>query len=148
MGPVGSSGLVLFRGISYRLSVDNFSKESGLAVLTGQLADSPHLLSFVEANFGAVEQKGMRQNLLESADASEFSLRQWVESLHTLRSWLDAQGLAMSAEDELGYVHCAAEVAGPGSNLTYLPALVSDMLQSYGCERAEPHRAGETDSDE
>lgn len=126
----------------------NSSKTTGIAIFADQFADSPQLLSFIEANFGSEEQAAIRQDLLDSADASEFSLRHWVESLRTLRAWLDARGLAMSAEDEIGYVHCAGEAAGHGSNLSYLPALVSDMLETYGCERAEPRHASESDWEE
>lgn len=127
--------------------MEDSAKTTGIAIFAEQFADSPHLMSFIEANFGTAEQAAIRQDLLDSADASDFSLRQWVESLRTLRSWLDARGLAMSAEDEIGYVHCASEAAGQGSNLTYLPALVSDMLETYGCERAEPRSADGIDSE-
>lgn len=120
-----------------------FSKVVGIDVFKEQFADSPQLLSFLEANFGGAEREESRRTLLESADSSEFSLRQWVESMRTLRAWLDARGLVMSIEDELGYVCCAGEAAGPGSNLTYLPGLVADMLEAYGCDRAEPRSASE-----
>ena len=125
-----------------------FSKPTGIALFVEQFADSPHLLSFFEANFGTAEQAAIRRDLLDASDASEFSLRQWVESLRTLRSWLDERGLTMSVEDEIGYIHCAGEVAGHSSHLTYLPALVTDMLETYGCERAVPRCASETDSGE
>jgi hypothetical protein len=118
-----------------------FSKSMGLAVFTDQFADSPHLLSFLEANFTGVDAETARRELMDLADSSDFSLRQWVESLRTLRAWLDARGLALSIDDELGYVSCAEEASGPGSQLTYLPGLVADMLEAYGCERAEPRAA-------
>lgn len=111
-----------------------------------QFSNSPQLLSFIEANFGGPEREESRRRLLELADSSEFTLRQWVESMRTVRAWLDTRDLVMSIEDELGYVCCAGEAAGPGSNLTYLPGLVSDMLEAYGCERAEPRGAVEGES--
>lgn len=114
-----------------------FIERLGAEVFKGQFGDSPQLLSFLEANFTGVENAGARHELLEFTDESVFSLRQWVESLRTVRAWLDARGLEMSIEDELGYVHCAGEAAGAGANLTHLPALVAEMLESYGCERAE-----------
>lgn len=121
------------------------SKKTGLEVFAEQFADSPQLLSFVEANFGGEALANIRQDLLDSADASGFSLRHWVESLRTLRAWLDARNLVMPIEDELGYVRCAGEAAGTGTNLTYLPGLVTDMLETYGCERAEPPGTDEVD---
>lgn len=101
-----------------------------------QFADSPKLLAYLEANFSGGDNAALRARLLEAADESAFSLRQWVESLRTLQSWLDARGLDMPVAEQLGYVGCAGESAGPGANLTHLPALVADMLEAYGCERA------------
>ncbi|MGZ0654230.1 hypothetical protein ACWPKO_00190 [Coraliomargarita sp. W4R53] len=118
----------------------------GVDVFKAQFGDSPQLLSFLEANFAGAENAERRQQLLDSTDESLFSLRQWVESLRTVRAWLEARGLEMSIEDELGYVCCAGDAAGAGANLTHLPALVADMLDSYGCDRAEP-RAPHVDSE-
>lgn len=101
-----------------------------------QFAGSTQLLSFLEANFSGPHNTEARGLLLTSSDESTFPLRQWVESLRTLRAWLDARGLEMPAEDEIGYVCCAGEAAGAGANLTLLPALVAEMLEAYGCERA------------
>jgi hypothetical protein len=101
-----------------------------------QFVDSPQLLAFLEANFiGSVNAAALNALLL-NADESAFSLPHWVEALCTLRNWLNARGLEMSLEDEIGYVSCAVEAAGAGANLSYLPALVDEMLQAYGCERA------------
>jgi hypothetical protein len=110
----------------------------GEEVFKKQFGDSPQLLSFLEANFAGAEHAGARRQLLESTDESVFSLRQWVDSLRTVRAWLDVRGLEMSIEDELGYVCCAGDAAGAGANLTHLPALVAEMLDNYGCERALP----------
>lgn len=122
-------------------------KELGMGMFAEQFANSPQLLSFFGANFGGSENAAIRQTLLEAADSSDFSLRQWVESLRTLRAWLDARGLILPLEDELGYIGCAAEAAGAGSNLSYLPALVTEMLETYGCDRAEPRSASERGAD-
>lgn len=123
--------------------MSELSKVLGTEVFTEHFANSPKLLAFVEANFGGAAHESVRRDLLNAADSSEFSLRQWVDSLRTLRAWLDARGLVMSVEDELGYVCCAGEAAGPGANLSYLPELVADMLNTFGCERAEPRNHGE-----
>ena len=101
-----------------------------------QFAGSPQLLSFLEANFSGPVNAKARELLLTSSDESTFPLRQWVEGLRTMRAWLDARGLEMPVEDEIGYVCCVGEAAGAGANLTLLPALVSEMLEAYGCERA------------
>lgn len=108
----------------------------GIEIFQEQFADSPKLLAYLEANFSGGENVALRGQLLEAADESSFSLRQWVESLRTLQSWLDARSLEMPVADQIGYVSCAGESAGSGSNLTHLPALVADMLETYGCERA------------
>lgn len=114
----------------------NLSDNFGVGSLKEQFAGSPQLLSFLEANFLVPANVVARELLLTASDESTFSLHQWVESLRILRAWLDARGLEMAAEDEIGYVCCASEASGAGAVLTLLPALVSDMLETYGCERA------------
>lgn len=59
-----------------------------------------------------------------------------MEALKLLGHWLDAHDQVMEVEDQLGYVCCAVEAAGQEGPLAHLPTLVSDMLHSYGCERA------------
>jgi hypothetical protein len=110
----------------------------GAEAFKQQFADSPQLLVLLEAAFSGAENAVARAQLLELADESPFSLRQWVEALHTHSAWLDAHGLHMSLEDQLGYICCAGESASAGAHLTLLPALVEDMLEAYGCERAIP----------
>ncbi len=112
----------------------------GAEAFNRQFADSPQLLTFLEANFAGGENMTARHQLLEATDESAFSLRQWVESLHTLQSWLDARSLEMPIDEQIGYVCCAGESAGAGAILTHLPALVADMLEAYGCERAVKKR--------
>jgi hypothetical protein len=109
----------------------------GTDIFRREFADSPKLLAYLEANFSGDSQMSIRAQLLEAADESDFSLRQWVESLRTIQCWLDARGLAMPLEDQIGYICCASESAASGANLTHLPALVADMLEAYGCERAD-----------
>lgn len=108
----------------------------GAEAFKKQFAGSPHLLAFLEANFSGSENAEAREQLLSSTDESDFNLRQWVEALRTLRAWLDARGLEMATEDEIGYVCCAGASAGSGANLSSLPAIVSEMLEAYGCDRA------------
>lgn len=107
-----------------------------MEVFREQFGDSPKLLAYLEANINGVAKADQRRRLLEAADESAFPLRQWVESLRALQSWLDARGLEMPVDDQIGYVCCADESAGAGANMTQLPALVADMLEAYGCERA------------
>lgn len=108
----------------------------GAEAFKKQFAGSPQLLAFLEANFSGPDNEEARKELLSSTDGSDFSLRDWVEALRTLRAWLDARGLEMAAEDELGYVCCAGASAGSGAILSSLPAIVSEMLEAYGCDRA------------
>lgn len=74
---------------------------------------------------------------LESVDASDFSLKQWIEAFRVLGEWLDSRGLELEWQDRVGYVSCAADSAGASSNLTDLPVIVIEMLETYGCDRAE-----------
>ena len=68
-------------------------------------------------------------------------LRGWVATavvaaLAALDQWLDQRGLVLALPDQIGYVSCSAAAAGAGGQLSHLPALVLDMLQTYGCELA------------
>mgnify|MGYP001075583129 CR=1 FL=1 len=97
-----------------------------------QFADSPGVLSYLEAHFKGVD--ALQHALLEEADESAFSLHQWVEALIVLSQWLEVHGFDLSIEDHIGYVSCATAAAG--ANLTSLPSLVEDLLEQHGCERA------------
>lgn len=97
-------------------------------------ANSPQLFALLDAKFAGPDNEGPRRQLLQYVDGSDYSLRQWVESVRTLQAWLDSRGLKMSTEDQLGYICCTAESAGAGGNLSHLPSLVDEMLQAYGCE--------------
>lgn len=99
-----------------------------------QFADSPCVLSYLEAHFKGADD--LQRALLEEADEGVFSLHQWVEALIVLSQWLEVHGLHLSIEDHIGYVSCAVASAGAGANLTHLPSLVEDLLEQYGCERA------------
>lgn len=109
----------------------------GSDVFKQMFADSPRLVAFLDAEFSGPANDAARHRLLESVDESQFSLRDWVESLRTVQAWLDSRGLELPIEDQIGYVGCAGDAASAGANLTHLPALVADMLETYGCERAE-----------
>ncbi|MFQ3240453.1 MAG: hypothetical protein ACI9A1_001943 [Lentimonas sp.] len=99
-----------------------------------QFADSPNVLSYLEAHFQGAD--SLQRALLNEADGSDFSLHQWVEALVVLSQWLEVHGFTLSIEDSLGYVSCACASAGPAAALSHLPSLVHDMLQLYGCDRA------------
>lgn len=109
----------------------------GLDIFKKEFAGSPKLLAYMEANFQGAGIQDWKL-LIETADESPFSLRQWVEALIVLGHWLDARGLYLPMEDQVGYVCCSADAAGSGANLEHLPSLTEAMLQNYGCERAEP----------
>jgi hypothetical protein len=116
----------------------DFSNADDTDALSRVLADAPALRHFYEAHLGGREQADARRSLLELADSSAFSTRQWIESLSILHTWLSTRALTLPIEDAIGYVSCAAESAGPAANLSDLPSLVTEMLEAYGCERAEP----------
>lgn len=98
-------------------------------------ADSPANLAFVEARFKGADQE-VCDTFLEYVDDSAFSLRDWIDALRCLGHWLDARSLTMQLEDQIGYVSCASMAVDVSANLTHLPSLVDDMLETYGCERA------------
>lgn len=99
------------------------------------LADSPKLLSFVEANFNG-QNEVVRERLSELVDESDYDLRQWIKSLSIIGHWLDSHSLTMPLGDQVGYVCCAVEAIGAGAFYEDLPTLVREMLGKYGCERA------------
>jgi hypothetical protein len=111
------------------IGVENFKRE---------FANSPRILSYLEAYFSDELNAEDWTLLSDSADESSFSLRDWVESLIVVGHWLDAHSKELSFEDQIGYISCAGDSAGAGTNLEHLPALVESMLEQYGCERAEP----------
>lgn len=110
-------------------------KEIGINLFLQQFADSPVCLAWVEANLEDADQKTLG-TLLDEVNDSHYSLRQWIDALIVMGHWLDSRGLAASLQDRIGYVCCASAAAGAGANLTPLSALVSDMLDDYGFERA------------
>ena len=116
--------------------MDEIIERLGIDIFNEQFADSPKLVALLEAYFAGVENAEVWHQLLEATDESEFSLHQWVDSLSIVIAWLDSRGLELAMKEQIGYVCCAGEAAGAGANLTHLPSLVSEMLETYGCERA------------
>lgn len=111
--------------------MDEIGRESFIM----QFADSPARLAWVEA---CLSEPNTVRALVDAADESAYSLRQWVDALIVIGQWLDARGLRASFDDQLGYIHCACESAGAGTVLIPLPSLVSEMLDDYGFDLAEP----------
>ena len=116
--------------------MDEIIERLGIDIFNEQFADSPKRVALLEAYFAGVENAEVWHQLLEATDESEFSLHQWVDSLSIVIAWLDSRGLELAMKEQIGYVCCAGEAAGAGANLTHLPSLVSEMLETYGCERA------------
>mgnify|MGYP001088383180 CR=1 FL=1 len=105
--------------------------------LNQQLKNSPELQIFVSAHFVGEGGAAALQTLMESADESPFSIQDWLRAVRILSVWLDTRALRLPTIDEVGYVTCAADSAGPSAQLSDLPSLVAEMLEAYGCERAE-----------
>lgn len=97
-----------------------------------QFADSPAISTYLEIHFKHGDE-ALQRTLLDAVDASDCSLRQWVEALIVLSQWLEVHGLSLSIQDHLSYVACAA---ASGATLSDLSMLVHDFLDQYGCERA------------
>jgi hypothetical protein len=116
--------------------MDEIVERLGIDIFNEQFADSPKLVDLLEAYFTGDGNTEVRHQLLEAIDESEFSLHQWVDSLSIVIAWLDNRGLELAMKEQIGYVCCAGEAAGVGANLTHLPSLVAEMLETYGCERA------------
>ena len=98
------------------------------------LENKPDLWVFFQQTF--VEPSN-RARFLDEVDESSFSLQQWVEALNRLVCWLDQRELRLKLEDQIGYVSCAAESASVGPGFSDLPELLDEMLETYGCDRAE-----------
>ena len=110
-------------------------KEKNIEGLRRQFSDSPARLAWVEANLTDPERV---RALLERVDESPYSLSNWIDAFIVVRQWLDARGLQAAFQNQLGYVDCGCEAAGAGANLTLLPDLVREMLDSYGFDCAQP----------
>lgn len=110
-------------------------KEIGTEKFREQFADFPYTLAWLEANLADAD-PALVKRLLAEVDDSHYGLRQWIDAFVVMGHWLDARGLAASLEDQIGFAGCACDAAGAGVNVTPLSALVSEMLDSYGFERA------------
>jgi hypothetical protein len=104
--------------------------------LVSKRNEIPILESDYRAFFDAEDFQIVMEQLLQYADESAYSPRQWMESLYVLQQWLDRHDLKLSANDQLGYINCAAEYAQSSAHLSYLPDVIADMLATYGCEHA------------
>lgn len=111
-------------------------KKIGMETFLQQFADSPASFAWVQANLEGAGQDLLR-TFLDEVDESHYTLRQWIDALIVMGHWLDARSLAASLEDQIGFVSCANAAAGAGAHLTTLSAIVSEMLDTYGFERAE-----------
>jgi hypothetical protein len=109
--------------------------DSAPEILINQVAESPALVAYLEANFQGANAH-LATDLVSEADESPFPLRQWVEALLVFDQWLEARGLSVPIEDQIGYVTCSAEAGSAYSTLTQLPTQVEEMLENYGCDAA------------
>jgi len=108
----------------------------GIEAFREQFADSPSVLAWLEANFAQGANQELILPLLGDVDESAYSLREWIDAFLVMAEWLDKNGLTASLEDQIGFLCCASGAAGSSANLTALPELVIDLLDSYGFERA------------
>ncbi|MFT4901248.1 MAG: hypothetical protein ACI81V_000517 [Lentimonas sp.] len=99
------------------------------------LATHPEARLYWETHWQGAEPALLRA-LVTEVDESPFGFKDWVEGLSVLANWLDARGLELACEDQIGYVTCSAAAVGSGGNLSDLPTLVADFLEQYGCDLA------------
>jgi hypothetical protein len=109
--------------------------EKAYESLIEQFGDNPAIVAYLESRLCDADQPAV-DALFEFVDDGDFSLSEWFEALIVFDQWLDAQNSTIALDDQVGYLSCAAASAGAGSNLSHLPTLLEDMLQTYGCERA------------
>lgn len=109
--------------------------ETAAAKIESNLKGQPEALAYWQRCLRGVDPQQLRA-LMDEVDDSDFGLLDWVEGLRALDQWLDARGLTLSLPDQIGYVSCSAAAAGGGGNLSHLPALVTDLLEAYGCDLA------------
>lgn len=110
-------------------------KENALESFLKQFADSPARLAWVEAYLSDPEPA---RELLSAIDESPYGLPQWVDAFIVMGEWLDAHGKSSAFQEQLGYLHCACEAAGAGANFTTLSTVLSEMLETYGFDQAQP----------
>lgn len=103
------------------------------ARLVQDLDGEPDLLASVLEVFSEAE---LLREFVSAVDESVFGLVDWIKAHRVLMDWLEERGLVLPLVDQINYLSCVAEAGSPGMALEDLPALIKDMLATYGCERA------------
>lgn len=116
----------------------------GIDTIRSQFGDAPRLVAWLEAHLTEDNEDTAKQ-LIDAADESPFSLREWTESLLVLGQWLQVRRLEATLEDQIGYVGCACASVSASAGLHSLPSLVEEMLAEYGFERAGPESVDRPD---
>jgi|GEM_PF-449172 hypothetical protein len=123
-------------GESYFLRYFSVMRKEELDSFQLLLADRPQALAYWQAHLLPADSNCLCE-LLADVDDSPFTFVDWVEALVTLNNWLVARDLVLAElSARIGYVSCAAEVAGVAGPMSHLPSIVADFLQAYGCEQA------------
>mgnify|MGYP000095633209 FL=1 len=113
------------------------SKTISVETIRRDLGGVPRLVAWLEAHF-TEENEGAAKKLIDAADDSSYTLRQWIESLVVLGEWLHSHHFEAALEDQIGYVGCACASVSSTAGFHSLALLVEEMLSEYGFERAVP----------
>ena len=78
------------------------------------------------------EAASFAERLFDSADASSFTLKQWIEAIAHLHQWLEERERDVSLAQSMEYLDCCAEMANTGLVSQTLSEILDDMLQKFG----------------
>lgn len=79
------------------------------------------------------DRSGAADHLLRAVDASDFSLEDWLASLHLLEDFLQRREIALPKFHEaLGYLECCAQSTETGLNHYTLAEVAQLMLDEHG----------------
>ncbi|MEX2579500.1 MAG: hypothetical protein WD342_10625 [Verrucomicrobiales bacterium] len=96
--------------------------------------DEPLFRAF--ENFVARAPDADLDRLFEEVDASDYSLRDWVEALVEFDRWIGEGGTPERPFAEMvGYVHCCTLINAPLVSLPKLKVIVNQSLTEFGFER-------------
>ena len=68
----------------------------------------------------------------KKVDSSPFSIKEWMQALFTLETWLENQKREMKFEKRIEYIGCCEEFSKLSPAHTTLPEVLAQMLRDHG----------------
>jgi len=131
--PAGDWRQALARADTDCLSVDQWKR-------IAETASEPKRLERLAGRFHEAGPQAA-ERFLEHVDESSYGFVAWVEGLEFFERWLERRGLDLPLPEQIEYLECCAASAPATPQLSPLPELVREMLDTYGCESARPREA-------